>query len=441
MIISLLQIYNPLLEMGRTRRKRRQRKIPPFQKEHTQDTKALDALKRWLLDQNWVPKFNLEPHFFPETGRGLMALKDIAVEDILLELPKRLLITTFTVSQSYISKIFLSDKLYEAQCVLATFLLYEKHLKADSNWKPYIDSLPVSYSNPEFCSKTEKKFLPECITSQLSLLSKMCKVSYLSLMETLKILRSRDFICPHCNLDFDKIITFSDFMWGYYTVNTRAVYLESKESIKINVKGDNLALAPFLDFFNHTCKTVAVAALIKKNESEFYQIKSVTSYKRGSQVFINYGAHNNLQLYMEYGFVIPQNPLDEIKFDLSDIKKCIDISQTAYNFLKVHKLDDNMSFSLQGLNYTAKNSLFICTTSVQKHQWIQKMFRDNLDSQDLFRVNSLGLKILQMKKNELKQNLQKMIGCRYKSDSFLSAVQLLEEYVRVLESCFQIICE
>ncbi|XP_033227059.1 SET domain-containing protein 4 [Belonocnema kinseyi] len=427
--------------MGRTRRKRRHRKVPPFQKQHTQSTAASDALKLWLLDQNWVPTLDLEPHIFPETGRGLMALKDIAVKDVLLELPKRLLITTLTVSESYISRIFLSDKIYDAQCVLATFLLYEKHLKEASNWKPYLDSLPVSYSNPEFCSKTEKTILPEFVTSQLSLLSRKCKVSYLSLMETLTILRSREFVCPHCTLSFDKIITFSDFTWGYYTVNTRAVYLDGTENIRINIKGDNLALAPFLDLFNHTCRTVAVAALIKKKESEFYQIKSLTSYKRGSQVFINYGAHNNLELYMEYGFVIPQNPLDEIKFDLSDIKKCINISRTVYNFLRVHNLDDNMSFSSQGLNYSAKNVLFICTTSVQKNQWMQKMFRDNLDSEDLSRVNSLGLKILQMKKSQLKQDLQKMKRCRYKSGSFLSAVQLLEEFIQVLESCLKIICE
>ena len=427
--------------MGRTGRKRQQRKKPHFQKPQTQNSGTLHNLNRWMLSQNCVPKFALMPHFFPETGRGLMALKDIAVEDILLELPKRLLITTFTVSQSYISKIFLSDKLYDAQCVLATFLLFEKHLEGSSSWKPYIDTLPMSYSNPEFCSKIEKVILPECITSQLCLISKKCKASYLSLMASLKVLRSRNFVCSHCNLTFDKIITYKDFTWGYYTVNTRAVYLDCKENTKINVKGGNLALAPFLDLFNHACETVAVAGLIKKNESEFYQIKSLTSYKRGSQVFINYGAHNNLKLYIEYGFVIPQNPLDEIKFEISDIKKFLNISQTAYNFLRLHKMDDNMTFSSQGLSYSARNALFICTTLAQQHQWNEKIFRDKLDSHDRFRLDSLALKILDMKKSVLKKNLEKMKRCSFKSNSFLFAVQLVEELVQVLKNCRLILTE
>lgn len=38
-----------------------------------------------------------------------------------------------------------------------------------------------------------------------------------------------------------------------------------------------------------------------------YEIKTFTSYKRGEQVFINYGAHSNRTLLNEYGFILPNN--------------------------------------------------------------------------------------------------------------------------------------
>lgn len=53
-------------------------------------------------------------------------------------------------------------------------------------------------------------------------------------------------------------------------------------------------------------------------DTDCYEIKTFDKYKRYSQVFISYGAHDNSHLLLEYGFVIPGNPNDVYEFTLGE---------------------------------------------------------------------------------------------------------------------------
>ena len=136
-------------------------------------------------------------------------------------------------------------------------------------------------------------------------------------------------------------IELDQFSWGWFTVNTRAVYFDNKSRNEGNYfpngcdleENENLALAPFLDMFNHssqadvnvgpnlimddsnvaangTAESWNIFEADKSNKGKTYQIITNTEYKKYEQVFINYGPHGNIRLFMDYGFIEANNPND-----------------------------------------------------------------------------------------------------------------------------------
>ncbi|KAK0096784.1 hypothetical protein PV326_004419 [Microctonus aethiopoides] len=361
--------------MGRTKRNRQRHKtkfnIILFQSLQDKSTDkddgfiTLERMKAWMISMGWSSVCDLVPSIFPITGRGLKTLEDIKANRVLIKIPINLLITTSVVSQSDVYRIFMNNENYEAQCVIAAFLIYEKHLAFNSKWKFYIDSLPSLYTIPDYCTWTEKKILPNIIRQELSMQSMKMINNFKTIVKSINHLKSaNNELCPHCDMSLMKIFSFNAFKWGYYTVNTRAVYINTAKNInkRINIRGeDNLALAPFLDLFNHTFEASVDVNLTNFYRNGFYQIQTLKSISKNSQVFINYGAHNSLKLFTEYGFFIPNNPLDEIIIDYNHIKQHINISELANQFIISNGFNLNIGFSLTGLNYHAK---ILCSGNV-----------------------------------------------------------------------------
>ncbi|KAJ1915403.1 hypothetical protein H4219_004333 [Mycoemilia scoparia] len=108
------------------------------------------------------------------------------------------------------------------------------------------------------------------------------------------------------------------FVWGWLVVNTRCISLNNrisspKNQSKYVTESDSIALAPFLDLLNHT-SLAKVSAIYDGLANEFY-IQTDVPYKKGKEVFINYGPHENAFLLAEYGFVDIHNPFLFIQLD------------------------------------------------------------------------------------------------------------------------------
>lgn len=246
--------------------------------------------------------------------------------------------------------------------------------------------------------------------------------------------------CSHCNLHLQKIITYAKYKWAYYVVNTRAVYIDAslcKENM-FNIKHpNNLALAPFLDLFNHDVNTVVKVSVVGDDrQNQFYQIVTLKPFDEGSQVFINYGAHNNLKLYVDYGFFIPCNPLDEINFDISDVQKYSCMSRNKFNFIISNNFHKNMSFTRDGLNYNATMTLFVLSTKLEKDRWKTKMYGETFDLDEQGIINNIGISILNLKRTEYIRALSNMKSIKLKTESFLIAIGLVEEYIDILDTAF-----
>ena len=55
----------------------------------------------------------------------------------------------------------------------------------------------------------------------------------------------------------------------------------------------------------------------------FFEIHTEIPYRRGSQVFISYGPHDNTKLLLEYGFILPENQHNEVKIYRGNQKKWV----------------------------------------------------------------------------------------------------------------------
>lgn len=436
--------------MGRTSRRRRSKKKFSLSQTKNKDEIILNRLFAWMRSLNWSPTCSLDCYRFPDTGRGLKALKYVESNEIIVKIPKNLLITTSVISQSSIQHIISNPEISDAQGALAAFLVYEVHLGDESAWKPYLDSIPQAFNNPYFCTTREKENLPSYLLDMLNIQSAKIKSTYLALRtalkNTFKHCIGNDFFsprmeeCPHCNLLYENIITFAKYQWAYFVINTRAVYIDQQEE-QVKFRNNNLALAPFLDLFNHSFDAAVSTGLIKdQTHAEFYHITTLKSFEEGSQVFINYGPHDNAKLYIEYGFFIPNNPLDEIFFDISDVNRCITLSDVQQNFIQTSGFNKKMGFNSNGLNYNGKMALFIAVTKFKRKDWLIKIYGNKIDGDLLTDILLLGKKILKLKQTELLEQLSKMEKLEKPSDSFKIAVELVKENIHLLEFSITNLC-
>ncbi|XP_037078832.1 SET domain-containing protein 4-like [Pollicipes pollicipes] len=204
-----------------------------------------------MAHHEWEGARSLVPTLFPATGRGLMARSAVRPGATLVSVPRRMLITSATALASELGPLLRAARPpLSGQLTLTLFLLLERRRGADSAWRPYLDSLPAAYTTPAFCH----------------------------------------------------------FRHAWFTVNTRAVFLEPERSQPAIVE-DTCALAPFLDLFNHAPDATMRCRL---SPGGCYELVTEDAFAARSQVFINYGPHDSLRLLLEYGFVVPDNERDAV---------------------------------------------------------------------------------------------------------------------------------
>ena len=99
---------------------------------------AVDTFWQWLKEEGVVSaKTPVKPSVVPE-GLGLVALKDISRNEVVLQVPKRLWINPDAVDASEIGKVCIGLKPWLA---VALFLIRERS-RSNSVWKHYFSILP-----------------------------------------------------------------------------------------------------------------------------------------------------------------------------------------------------------------------------------------------------------------------------------------------------------
>ena len=104
---------------------------------------------------------------------------------------------------------------HHRQTLLSLWLLHEKSLRDKSLFYPYLDSLPTHYTNPYFCSAKEKLCLPQSLSEKVTQQEDVVIKNYQQLLGLTK------------QLSWALTPSMVEFSWAWFTVNTRAVYLDS----------------------------------------------------------------------------------------------------------------------------------------------------------------------------------------------------------------------
>lgn len=113
-----------------------------------------------------------------------------------------------------------------------------------------------------------------------------------------------------------------------------------------------------------------------------YQIWTKTEFKKGEQVFINYGPHDNRKLLVEYGFFLPYNCHNSVRIEPKLVYEVVtkhhgDICQKKYKLIKKYNLEETFYCSASGLSWSLETALKILSLNDPKLE--QKSFHiDNL---------------------------------------------------------------
>ncbi|XP_069058614.1 SET domain-containing protein 4 isoform X2 [Pleurodeles waltl] len=235
------------------------------------------------------------------TGRGLMTTKSLQAGEPIIALPERCLLTTGVVLESYLGDYIRKCKPpISPLLALCTFLMVERYTGEESQWKPYLDVLPKSYTCPVFWEDCTMSLLPEPLREKAQEQITSLQELYSSAASFFSSLQSL------FQENVENILTYEALRWAWCTVNTRTVYMKHPQRHCFSRELDAYALAPFLDLLNHSTKVQVEAAF--NPESKCYEIRTRSSHRRYEQVFICYGPHDNQRLLLEYGFVAGQNP-------------------------------------------------------------------------------------------------------------------------------------
>ncbi|XP_041353980.1 SET domain-containing protein 4-like isoform X2 [Gigantopelta aegis] len=305
-------------------------------------------------------KRNIRDKVDEYTGRGLKATRTINPGDVIVSLPETLLITPVTALESAVGDVIKRCRpRLTPQAALSLFLVYENHLGSRSDWFAYIQSVPAVFSTPLYWTPQELGHLPPAVRESAGHMIDRHRDVYDEIVAVLKSL-------PHCHTGW---FSYDSFQWAWTVVNTRSVYLETKQVplLQFTPSGEtNLALAPFLDLLNHSDSAQMEAGHNAKTRC--YEIKTFNKFKKHDQVFISYGYHDNQKLFLEYGFTIPGNTHNVHQFswtELCNLKRVFKIShwQKKQSVIFDNRLNQDLTCSTSGLSWNLHNVLMILAMS------------------------------------------------------------------------------
>ncbi|CAF1169975.1 unnamed protein product [Adineta steineri] len=152
------------------------------------------------------------------------------------------------------------------------------------------------------------------------------------------------------NQSRNKILQYNDdeFQWAYYSINTRCVHFNMENDSKD--QDDNLCLIPYLDFVNHSIEPNTISKFNSLTRS--YEIYSIKTIDFNEQITFLYNPHSNVDLFIEYGFILSLNPYNQFNIEynleqfLSNEQIQIIKSYNYWNSLEFYSGDNDLSWTI-----------------------------------------------------------------------------------------------
>lgn len=262
-----------------------------------------DRTKEWphflqWLKENGVDYSRVDIQEFPGYGFGLKAVTDLKEGDLILSIPRKLIMSVDSARKSQMGPLITEDQILRVMpnVVLAMYLLKESK-SSDSFWMPYIKCLPSTYNTTLYFTPEELKLLKgspvlsETFTHYQSI-ARQYAYFY-------KRLQNNHFASK---LPLREGFTYDSYRWAVSSVTTRLNQIPTPDGSQMTY-----ALIPLWDMCNHCNGQLSTDFDLLKNSSECY---AMADFKKDEQVFIFYGSRPNAHLLLYNGFVYPENLCD-----------------------------------------------------------------------------------------------------------------------------------
>ncbi|KAI9295329.1 SET domain-containing protein [Neoconidiobolus thromboides FSU 785] len=300
----------------------------------------LDKFSKYLewLKENQVEykKYGVVIKKFEDSGYGLIANKDFKIGELYLNIPGNIIISFENIIKNHnLYDDLKKDKVksLDSQAWLVFYLIIQHSLNESSFYYDYLMSLPQEFPiletiyNTQFL--TSELFKTFSIEYQIFVKNRISKINedFDKIIQIIKhypdLIKkiNNTIIIKSINNNSIKINEFllnkNSFLWFYLIVNTRCIYFNDFDKNLQLANYSPLAVIPFMDLLNH--KTDAKFrtefkrnSVLKQGHCKFYTMESI---KKGEQIFIQYGGHNDLMLLLEYGFILDKNMFNYIQLD------------------------------------------------------------------------------------------------------------------------------
>lgn len=354
---------------------------------------------------------------------------------MLISLPQTCLLTTTAVLQSYLGPFIKSwTPRVSPLLVFCVFLVLERHRAPLSEWFPYIDVLPTTYTCPAYFSDDVMNVLPNAVRGRA--LEQRTSVQELH-SSNQPFFRS---LGPLVD-SVEEVFTFEALRWAWCTVNTRSVFMPHSPCPFLSGQ-DTCALAPFLDLLNHR-PDVQVSAQFNSARG-CYEIHSVSGIDRYGQAFINYGSHDSQRLLLEYGFVAPNNPHSVVYIDTDCLRKVLqgDSSlEQKMKFLGENELLSNLTISSEGPGWRLMTAVRVLSLPhMQQGQWKAVLLGQSIgEEREQWcgrTIRTLCVHALQDTDSALEKISQMLLQCEAPQTEQLGVVMALRQEERsILRNC------
>jgi len=258
--------------------------------------KAVDAAARkkekvfveWLLKNGAKFADRVELKAYDDEVRGVHATRDIAADEVVVEIPLKCLITVEMGKETDVGKAVLEADLEldaPKHVFLMLFVLTDRR-KHGSFFQPYYDMLPATLSNmPVFWSSDELERL---------------EGSYLKAqVEERKRAIANDYeaICG-AYPGFRQVASLAQFQWARMCVCSR--------NFGVVVRGVRTsALVPYADMLNHL--RPRETKWTYDNQRTAFTITALQGLAQGAQIYDSYGQKCNHRFLLNYGFAVEDN--------------------------------------------------------------------------------------------------------------------------------------
>ncbi|OAR02762.1 hypothetical protein LLEC1_06616 [Akanthomyces lecanii] len=246
----------------------------------------IDSLLLWATDQGVVLD-GVRPSSISGRGLGMVATRVIHEGDVLMALPAPAIRSRHTLPRALMVKVPANMTLHGL--LAADLLLHPPSSRAWGKLVPSLDDF--ENSTPFFWPEQLQELLPPEAKNLLRNQQRRFRQDW-----------------NHAKEGFPDMAQ-QDYLHSWFLVGTRSFYYETQETLSYPWL-DRLALLPVADMFNHSS-----AGCVVTFSTEAYDITADREYQEGEEVYTSYGAHSNDFLLAEYGFVLADNPSDQLCLD------------------------------------------------------------------------------------------------------------------------------